>query len=262
MASTILVKVSVAHGDTDSDPSEEMPLAARAAANRTVVAVTGVVKEDPTAVAAPVPATVTADNGLSAAPEPPPPSQPTTDTPSPGLAPTMKIDKKRSHKKKGRNQYTRDRDDEGSPARSQSRDIQREDHGATAVNGKAAGDLTHGKSHAKAKGGMSSKVTLTDMKRKATALLDFISRTQVELAGEALPETGSNTPKVNGGGSATSVAGSAKNLEDGTNDAAAPGPSDSGGGAGPGKDFKDLNCLEMMDSLTRSLVKWQQTYAT
>src|SRR6478609_9387010 len=34
MAHTILVKVSGAYADTDSDPSEELPLAARAAVNK------------------------------------------------------------------------------------------------------------------------------------------------------------------------------------------------------------------------------------
>jgi hypothetical protein len=260
MAATILVKVSVAHVDTDSDPSEELPLAARAAANRTTTAATGAPKEtSAAAVTTTVPATAVVESAQLAVPEVPPPSQPTTDTPSPSVIPTTKHEKKRSHKKKGRNQYTRDRDDEDSPARSQSRDIQKDDHAASGNSGKGSGDHTHSKSHARAKGGMSSKVTLTDMKRKAAALLDFISRTQVELAGETSPETGANTPKVNG---ATSAAGSVKNLEVGSgNDAAISAP-ESTGSLRAERDFKELNCLEMMDSLTRRLVKWQQEYAT
>lgn len=91
---------------------------------------------------------------------------------------------------------------------------------------------------------MSSKITMNDMKRRATALLDFISRTQVELAGESLtdPAAGSDKP------------------QDGPNGTALPvltEPSD----AASGKDFKELGCVEMMDSLTRRLVKWQQQYA-
>ena len=100
---------------------------------------------------------------------------------------------------------------------------------------------------------MSSKITMTDMKRKAGALLDFISRTQVELAGEALPETSTSSPKTNGvpapvpGKSAEGAQG--------------PGPR-AVNGVDPGsKEFKELNCIEMMDTLTRRLVKWQQEYA-
>jgi hypothetical protein len=29
----------------------------------------------------------------------------------------------------------------------------------------------------------------------------------------------------------------------------------------PDKEFKELDCVEMMDSLTRRLVKWQQQYS-
>ncbi|KAK0655926.1 hypothetical protein B0T16DRAFT_22852 [Cercophora newfieldiana] len=243
----------------DSDPSEELPLAARAAANKTANTTTGAPKEANATTAMTAVSTVAATETTQlAVPEAPPPSQPITDTPSPSVVPTTKHEKKRSHKKKGRNQYTRDRDDEDSPARSQSRDIQKDEHMASGNNGKGSGDHTHGKSHARAKGGMSSKVTLTDMKRKAAALLDFISRTQVELAGETLPETGPNTPKVNGTVSAT---GSVKNLEvDPGSDAPTSAP-EGGEGPRPERDFKELNCLEMMDSLTRRLVKWQQEYA-
>lgn len=253
MAATILVKVqSEAHADTDSDPSEELPLAARAATIKTATATA------PSAGGANVAntTTTTADtSNQSAAPEPPPPSQPATDTPSPSVT-QAKSEKKRSHKKKGRNQYTRDRED--SPARSLSRDIQKDDHAPSGNSSKSGGE--HNKSNAKAKGGMSSKVTMTDMKRKASALLDYISRTQVDLAAETLPETGTNTPKANGG-SAASVTASEKNLEDKAEDVP---PLENGGGAGSARlerDFKELNCLEMMDSLARKLVKWQQEYA-
>lgn len=100
---------------------------------------------------------------------------------------------------------------------------------------------------------MNSKVTMTDMKRKAGALLDFISRTQVELAGEALPETSSSSPKTNGV--------SAPIAEKSPETAPPPGPR-AANGLDPGsKEFKELNCIEMMDTLTRRLVKWQQEYA-
>ncbi|KAK3330900.1 hypothetical protein B0H66DRAFT_598424 [Apodospora peruviana] len=259
-ASTILVKVvSDAHADTDSDPSEELPLAARVAASKAAAAAA---------------VTTTATNvtrevahQLSIAESAPLSQQPSPDTP-PASAVPSKIDKKRSHKKKGRNQYTRDRDghDEDSPARSQSRDIQKDEHVAS-VGPKTSGEGPHSKSHSKSKGGMSSKITMTDMKRRAAALLDFISRTQVELAGETLADAraaAADFLKANGGGnnnggSSTTTA-SEKNLQDGGSDASPAAESASATGS-LGREFKELNCLEMMDTLTRRLVKWQQEYA-
>lgn len=241
MAPSIHVKASVAHADTDSDPSEEMPLAARAAANRAAQAsgasnATSGSSTEATRAAAPS--------------EPQLAANPTSDTP-PTITVQAKVDKKRSHKKKGRNQYTRDREvhDDESSARSQSRDTQKDDHGAPS-SGKGAGEGSS-KAHAKSKGGMSSKITMNDMKRRTTALLDFISRTQVELAGESLVTTT--------GVLAHSTAEPDKARgEAGRSSAPVPGEH---GEAGQEKEFKDLGCMEMMDSLTRRLVKWQQQYA-
>jgi len=300
----------------DSDPSEELPLAAaRAVVNKATTATmtttttsissgttigTGVsVSQGNTTISDTGPSEVQTATiqKISTVPEPPPSSQPTPESPT-ASAPLTKeasvpvtsssgvtsgrIDKKRSHKKKGRNQYTRDRDghDEESPARSQSRDVQKDEQNQTSSGGSgghsgsgkastenAGSNSTHGsggRAHGKAKGGMSSKVTMTDMKRKAAALLDFISRTQVELAGEALtpPESTTTAAKVGAGKSAG---------EDETAPVTAttePGQRQHDSAAVEGlptpvrveKDFKELNCLEMMDSLTRRLVKWQQEY--
>ena len=259
MATRLLLKVqSETHADTDSDPSEEMPLAARATAIRTVVTATAMATP---AAGRPSTANTTSATAStitpSTVPEPPPPAQVAADASSPNLV-LARIDKKRSHKKKGRNQYTRDRE-EDSPARSQSRDIQKEDHGPTSNNNRTGGE--HTKSNARLKGGMSSKITMTDMKRKAAALLDYISRTQVDLAAETMPETGANTPKANGG-SAASAATSEKNAEDRA-EGVPPLENEKGtGSVRLEKDFKELNCLEMMDSLARKLVKWQQEYAS
>jgi hypothetical protein len=187
--------------------------------------------------------------------EPPPTSNPAPDTP-PTINVQTKNDKKRSHKKKGRNQYTRDRDahDEDSPARSQSRDIQKDDHGP-AGGGKAGGE-GGGKANSKARGGMNSKITMNDMKRRAAALLDFISRTQVELAGECL--VGPTPGIASNAASGSAVVSEKTGAETSGSPAAGSGE---GGEVRPEKDFKELGCMEMMDSLTRRLVKWQQQYA-
>lgn len=245
-AATIHVKVSGAHADTDSDPSEELPLAARAAANKVAQASGGWSGGSVTAEVVRPPA----------AAEPQPTSNPAPDTP-PTTTTQAKNDKKRSHKKKGRNQYTRDRDahDDDSPARSQSRDIQKDEHAPTSGS-KAAGESS-GKANSKSRGGMSSKITMNDMKRRAAALLDFISRTQVELAGESIvgPPAAGAAEKANGGPT-TAPEKTAHDL--GGASAAASGE---GGEGRPERDFKELGCMEMMDSLTRRLVKWQQQYA-
>ncbi|KAH8882635.1 hypothetical protein GQ53DRAFT_441905 [Thozetella sp. PMI_491] len=220
----------------DSDPSEELPLAARAAAHKVV--------------ANGVSALVTAaENVVDAvrvsSAEAPPSSQPAPDTP-PLFAPssTAKIDKKRSHKKKGRNQYTRDREDEGSPARSQSRDI-KDDHGPKHGDG--------AKSHSKSKGGMGSKVTIADMKRRATSLLGFITQTQMELAAE----DGLSSEEAKSKGSPHSSV--EKKVQE-AGDAAIGQNGGSSTAPGPDRAFKDLSCMEMMDRLTTRLVKWQQEY--
>lgn len=238
------MKASGAHSDTDSDPSEELPLAARVAAAKTsppsggsnaAAVVATEVAKPPTAV------------------EPPPAAHPTPDTP-PTTTVQTKADRKRSHKKKGRNQYTRDRDvrDEESPARSQSRDIQKDEHGPS-TNSKGGGE-GGGKAHPKARGGMSSKVTMNDMKRRTTALLDFISRTQMELVGEPILGATAESPGTANG---TSAAGSER-----TNEAGHPPAVVSGehGEPHPQREFKELGCMEMMDSLTGRLLKWQQQY--
>ncbi len=246
---SIHLEASSAHTHPDSDPSDEVPLAARAATNKTTQ-VSGALTAVTVVAAEVVRPPATAD--------PPPTSNPVPDTPPTLSLQAKAADKKRSHKKKGRNQYTRDRDahDDESPARSQSRDIQKDEHGAPS-SGKAGGGEGAGKAHPKARGGMSSKITMNDMKRRATALLDFISRTQVDLAGESIAEATAETAASSTDGS--SVAASDKQQQqqqqNGVGDpSAAPV-------LGPGKEFKDLGCMEMMDSLTRRLVKWQQHYS-
>lgn len=103
---------------------------------------------------------------------------------------------------------------------------------------------------------------MTDMKRRAAALLDFISRTQVELAGETASSSTDGKgdepkdAKVNGDTSAHAATSDDKKQQDG---AATPKTEQNGQVSGE-KEFKEFSCMEMMDSLTRRLVKWQQEY--
>lgn len=249
-ASTILVKGLEAQVDTDSDPSEELPLATRAASTRAAGEKAAVAVAESKAEA-------------TLAPEPPPSSQPTPDTP-PTSAPAQATSKPKRTKKKGRNQYTKDREplEETSPVRSQSRDAQGHDngnshhgHGHSHGYGHGKSGETASKSHSRAKGGFNSKVSMTDMKRKAHAMLDYISRTQVEMAGEITPPNDeSRRPSDNtvpqpmeNGTSAGKKQPEATNGEPGSS-TDAPG------------DFKELSSMEMMDRLTRDLVKWQKEF--
>ncbi len=94
---------------------------------------------------------------------------------------------------------------------------------------------------------------MTDMKKRVTGILDFISRTQLELAGESMsPTAGEAAHKL------------IRGIADGLPMIKVNGDNSKAGNAGDGdaaKEFKDLSCLEMMDILTRQLVKWQKEFA-
>lgn len=196
-------------------------------------------------------------------PDPPVLSQPPLEsTPAPPTPVGTTTKKKPTHsRKKGRNQYTKDRDNEheASPARSISRDVPRNaDENGT---NHAKNPAHEGAGKSKAKGGMSSRVTMSDMKRRVHGILDYISRKQLELVGEPLSdlssapsqagtEDGPATTKVNGDTSEQKATGEVPM----TSGAASHVPAD------PTALFKEMSCVEMMDALTRDLMKWQQEF--
>ncbi|KAJ6443939.1 PHD-finger domain-containing protein [Purpureocillium lavendulum] len=214
----------------DSDLSEEMPLAAVK-----VHVVPSKSVEPPSVEETPTPAQ--------------PPGTPPTSNPA--TLNTHKRAARSSHKRgKGRNQYTKDRDpDDESPARSMSRDIQKS--ADEPIHGKASGDSKHGH---KGKQATAHKMSMLDMKRRVAAIMEFISRTQVDLAGEhggSTSSSGADTPQKN---EATGAPGDAAKPDGvGTNGATPDAPDANG--------FKELNCMEMMDVLTRDMVKWQNQYS-
>lgn len=257
-ASTILVKGLEAQVDTDSDPSEELPLATRTLASRSA-------GEKPTTTAT---ATAMATGATESKVETtftieaPPSSQPTPDTP-PTHTPAQSSSKpKRAQNKKGkgRNQYTKDRDmrEETSPARSQSRDVQGHDTGH--AHHSKSGEVSH-KPHSRAKGGFNSKVSMTDMKRKASAMLDYISRTQIEMAGEATPPN-THSPKPAEGVGPQLAGGAALPGQKMASEVANGESGSSSRPTGEQKDFKELSSMEMMARLSTELIKWQQEFAS
>lgn len=238
-------KDSEAHVGTESDPSEEAPLA-------------------------PARPTIKPSTELAAPIEAPPSSAPTPDTPPANQAPVGSSHKKTSRntlkRGKGRNQYTKDRDEhEDTPARSMSRDIGRNHDDHTGAGTSKHSGTDHSRHGPKSKANSAhSKVSMNDMKRRVTAFLDFISKTQVELAGEALPGSRSSqnssqqqSPRATAAPDASKTNGAPSTEMKGspvTNGAAHENGSES-------KEFKALNCVEMMDVLTRDLLRWQNQYA-
>lgn len=226
---------------SESDPSEEPPAIGRTSTNKL-------------------------SESMKDVQDPLPSSQPATDA-SPAAHSQTNSHKKGGrppHGRKGKlgkNQYTRDKDqndgDERSPGRSQSRDVGRGDENGHNSNNRTAnsdGKLGKSKSHS------GSKTTMVDMKRKVAAMLDFISRTQLEMAGESLtPTTGEATKDIMRGLASSIIPILKASGED-------KDPKGVGGDAADGentvaeKDFKDLTILEMMDYITGQCVKWQNQF--
>lgn len=148
--------------------------------------------------------------------------------------------------------------DETSPARSQSRDVQGHDTGH-AHHGKS-GEATH-KPHSRVKGGFNSKVSMTDMKRKASAMLDYISRTQVEMAGEATPPS-NDSPKSGEGVAAQTIGNDGLPGQKQAPELAHGEPGSTAHPTDVQKDFKELSSMEMMARLSTDLVKWQQEFTS
>jgi hypothetical protein len=191
-----------------------------------------------------------ASSSQVAAPDTPPPSVPTTSHRKGGRPPNARKGKL------GKNQYTKDRDgpdgDDPSPNRSQSRDVPRGDDNGQTPGNKGPGN--EGSKPGKSKG--TSKITMTDMKKRVAAILEFITRTQFEMAGESMS-------LANGEAAEKMI----RNIADGlpmikvNGDDSTEGLKEGEAGeASANKEFKDLSCLEMMDVLTRQLVKWQKEF--
>ncbi|RQM07452.1 hypothetical protein DH86_00002908 [Scytalidium sp. 3C] len=222
----------------DSDAADELPLAARSATNKT--AETPVPPPEPPSSVAAVP------------PDTPPSLQtPVASSHKKGGRPPN------SRKgKQGKNQYTKDRDladgSDRSPNRSQSRDLARTDETTHASGNRSSN--TEGRT-GKSKSSNISKITMGDMKKRVAAMLDFISRTQLEMAGDSMSPTNGDLVEKTIRVMAESLPVVKVIGESGepTNDGESQDSNAS-------KDFKDLSCLEMMDVLTRQLVKWQKEF--
>lgn len=137
-----------------------------------------------------------------------------------------------------------------------SRDIQKTDDTSSATHLKSP-PPQEPKQTSKVKSSVANKMTMLDMKRRVTAIMDFISRTQIDLAAEggqsSSSDSGTSTPGKVGGVLQENGLLQMQQAEGPLGEAVLA--------AVDGKDFKELNCMEMMDVLTRDMVKWQNQYA-
>ena len=165
----------------------------------------------------------------------------------------------------GRNQYTRDRD----PPHSSLANIEMNpspghlngsngDDGTTHINGTNS-PSTHAKNgneagtKSKQKHLNPSRTTMNDMKRRVASMLEFISHTQVEMATNdptRSSQSTTNTPP-DSGSSKDSVGGMAEKLLEGGHALLDDLDSES---------FLKLSSVEMMEVLTRRLMRWQVEY--
>ncbi|KAF2841106.1 hypothetical protein M501DRAFT_929253 [Patellaria atrata CBS 101060] len=146
--------------------------------------------------------------------------------------------------KVGRNQYTRDKDvppgstgNAPSPHPTMQKDQSLSPSGRGA-NGTDTGNASDG-NKGKGKNHKLERTSMNDLKKKAANMLEFISRTQVDMAAEKTTV------------SATAVSKTIAVLN---------GEMDVTHALSKKKDFETLSSLEMMDVLTRQLVLWQQEY--
>ncbi|CAI7658528.1 unnamed protein product [Penicillium bialowiezense] len=203
------------------------------------------------------------------------PNTPTPQEPTPVRPSTRKSGRPPARRGRvGRNQYTKDRDTNGngdagymanSPRRGQSHEISadspRVGYGMNGIhmNGGESGRPS------KPRHMHPQRTTMNEMKRRVAAILEFISRMQVEMA---VAGENSSTPTGNGDRAQGLLL---KSMVDQI-DSAMPSAGSDGGESAPAttdggygesnheKDFKELSSVEMMDVLTRHLLKWQQEY--
>lgn len=245
------------------------------------------------------------------------PTPPTTEIPLPKSSHHKKTGRPPARRGRvGRNQYTKDRDPrpsdpalpdpKSSPLRSQSHSRNADDrpnhpnyNGHCATNGTpvggAAGHSWANNINPNSEGSrpnfktrrLSPKCnTMNEMKRRVSNILEFISHTQIEMAGSSLPVGEESAPVSRTRTrthSSTTIVAATISAQDSDRPAPAPVGSTAtaerfneasnlsastnlGGGrlelaAGLTEEvFKNLSSMEMMDILTRGLMKWQGEY--
>ncbi|KAJ6107846.1 Zinc finger PHD-type [Penicillium sp. IBT 18751x] len=197
------------------------------------------------------------------------PAQASPNTPTPQEPPPARPSTRKSGRPPARrggrvrnNQYTKGSDVNGtgteSPRRGQSHEIGADSPrvGYIGMNGAHMNGGDTGRP-SKPRHMHPQRTTMNEMKRRVAAILEFISRMQVEMAvtGEnSSTPTGSNGDRTQG----LLLKSMVEQIEQ-----SMPMPSDGESAADDEpheKDFHELSSVEMMDVLTRHLLKWQQEF--
>ena len=181
-----------------------------------------------------------------------PVTQPSKDTPPPPKSNINNLRSKpgnaRAHAARrgrlGRNQYTRDRDlTNGDVSDTPGREDSHEGS-PNGINGES-GQSSKAKKHG-------ARTSMNEMKRRVAAILEFVGRMQGE--GQA----GSRSRSSEGSGSTpngTSISLPTASLVQAVEKAMSGGPV-----VEDRKDFREMGSGEMMETLTRELIGWQNVY--
>ncbi|VDB85654.1 Bgt-3907 [Blumeria graminis f. sp. tritici] len=159
--------------------------------------------------------------------------------------------------KMNKSQYSKDRDlqdhYEQQSNRQQSRDVSKSEemtHYSSSWGILGEGKVSRSK-------GNPNKITMADMKRRVTMILDFISRTQLEMASEPILSDTKNSVQNSEQPIFERI--STKRSEGGDRQNSSNNETFHGS-AKFNRDFKDLSCRDMMDVLTKQLIKWQKEF--
>lgn len=107
------------------------------------------------------------------------------------------------------------------------------------------------------------RLSMNDMRRRVAAILEFISRTQLDMAanGERItPPKKDVAERIVPGNDSVSAAAEAVGLVRAEEGKKEEGKKEDAGGEEKEVEFEKLSSFEMMDVLTRGLLKWQQEY--
>ena len=187
------------------------------------------------------------------------PHSPDTSPPNPTASTNPRKATGRSSKRGGRlgrNQHTRDAST--TEAQYSPRNRTNGDHDGL-INGNTSGGgeaSSSGKS--KTRNYNTNKMGWAELRRRVTVMMDSISRIQVELAEERTPPSaGSNATSIKGTVAGPSAPSIPEQSEENSNK---NGDEPVGMVGTMEREFKSLTSAEMMDTLTRSLMAWQNKY--
>lgn len=230
------------------------------------------------------PAEETPKPSASTRTSPPPSSQPTS--PPSHNGPEKVSHKKgagKKTKKLGNNQYTRNKDAAASSPHGKKRNELNNQGASSGDEQLANGDSHHsntsanatnknspdhvvapkakfGKGKGKAVNGNGGKheepaeLTLANMKRGMDAMAAFITRAQLDIAGDRTP-SGSNVPKL------AAENASLDGLAGGAVQPASIATSQPSAGSANGKKFEEMTAMEMADVVSRSITSWHGQFA-